>query len=75
MGGFEQGMLILAAIVLFNALLAALFPLPIPTRTDLTNGGGGGGSSTVSSTGVPRTVHKLQHPSGPALGAVVRGQP
>ncbi len=67
MGGFEQGMLILAVIVLFNALLAAMFPLPVAPIA--------GDSNTAGTHAITRTVHKLHHPSGQVLGAVVRGQP
>lgn len=70
MGGFEQGMLILACIVLFNAVLAAAFPMP--TRMDVPGVVPSAGSSI---TPLGPAAYKLLHVPGRehgALGKVVR---
>lgn len=69
-GGFEQGMLILACIVLFNAVLAAVFPMP--TRSDVPGVQTSSGSSMVPMG--PAAYKLLQAPAGKGatLGKVVR---
>lgn len=67
-GGFEQGMFVLACIVLFNTMLAAAFPLP--TR-DVPGVQPSAGSSAVPMG--PAAYKLLQAPAGKgAVGKVVR---
>lgn len=75
-GGFEQGMLVLACIVLFNAMLAAAFPMPL--RADVHPGVVPSGGSSLTPLGP--AAHKLLAPGkaaagkSAALGKVVRTQ-